>query len=152
MTIFGIWKIVRTTIEIQKYNTNVTVNKSMMIFHSLLLTFQSVVTVFTGLVIYIQALYKNRHLIYIIGVVVDLIVQLMICYICLSMGSHVNLREFKMTLDLTTGTPKVMLTRIIESVVISETEIYETIGEKSRSSFESSKNSELKLLTRSQSL
>ncbi len=85
-------------------------------------------------------------------IAVDFIVQLMICYICLSMGSHVHLREFKMTLDLSKGVPKVMLTRNIESVVISESEIEETIGEKSRSSSESSKYSELKLLMRSQSL
>jgi hypothetical protein len=107
----------------------VTINKRTMILHSALLILQNFVTVFAGLVIYSKALNSHRALINIIVLVVDLIVQLMICYICLSMGCQRHLREFKMTLDLNTGVPKVMLTRIRESVVISEIDIDETIGD-----------------------
>ena len=56
-----------------------------------------------------------------------------------------------MTLDLTKGMPLVKLKRMIKSVVVSEIEIEENIGDYSRSSSMSSQNSELKILMRSQS-
>jgi hypothetical protein len=67
------------------------------------------------------------------------------------MGSHEKLRNYQMTLDLTKGVPLVKLKRMIKSVVVSEIEIEENIGDYSRSSSMSSQNSELKILMRSQS-
>ena len=91
VTIFGIIKIFRTSSELQKYNSNVTVNTRNMILHSILLTLQSFVNVFAALS-YIPFLQSHAVQISIVVSVVDLIVQLMICYICLTMGSHVQLR------------------------------------------------------------
>ncbi len=69
----------------------------------------------------------------IVVTVVDLIVQLMICFICLTMGSHENLRKFRLTLDPTTGVPKVMFMPIRESdintIVESEIEIEEQVNQ-----------------------
>jgi hypothetical protein len=84
---FGIYKIFETTKELQKYNTKVTINKRTMILHSVLLALQSFVAVFNALDYYIPFLYKRNALINIILTLVDLIVQLTICYICLTMGS-----------------------------------------------------------------
>ena len=42
----------------------------------------------------------------------DVILQLMICFVCLTMGSHEHLRKFIMTVDLSLGFPKIVLTRI----------------------------------------
>ena len=42
----------------------------------------------------------------------DVILQLMICFVCLTMGSHEHLRKFIMTVDLSLGVPKIVLTRI----------------------------------------
>jgi hypothetical protein len=63
-----------------------------MILHSALLIQQSLVTVFAVLDIYIKALNNHRALINIVVTGIDLIVQLMIGYICLSMGSQMYLR------------------------------------------------------------
>ena len=89
---FGIIKIFRTSSELQKYNCNVTINTRNMILHSILLTLQCFVNVLNTLEIYIPFFLSYVALIYIIVTAVDLIVQLMICYICLTMGSHVQLR------------------------------------------------------------
>ena len=92
VTIFGIIKMFQTSSELQKYNSNVTVNTRNMILHSILLTLQSLVTVFSALSPYIPLFFYHATLITIVVSAVDLIVQLMICYICLTMGSHVQLR------------------------------------------------------------
>ncbi len=113
---FGIYKIFGTTVQLQKFYTKVSINKRTMIIHTLLLALQSLVVIVNTLVPYIQFFYNHAHLITIIVTVVDLIVQLMICYICLSMGSHAYLRKFQITLDLTTGVSKVVFKRIRESV------------------------------------
>jgi hypothetical protein len=115
--------------ELQKYNNKVTINKLTMVLHTLLVTLQSLVVVFSTLLNCIRAFYKHSALVSTVLIAVDLIVQLMICYICLTMGFHIYLRKFQMTLDLTTGVPKVMLTRIKESMVVSELEIEESIGD-----------------------
>ncbi len=98
---FGICKIFQTSSELQKYNSNVTVNTRNMILHSILLTLQSLVTLFNGFEPFIQFLFSHAVLINVVMTAVDLIVQLMICYICLTMGSHVQLRLYQMTLDMT---------------------------------------------------
>ena len=92
VTMFGIIKIFRTSSELQKYNSNITVNTRNMILHSILLTFQSFVNVLYALETYIPFLLSHGALITIVTTVVDLIVQLMICYICLTMGSYIQLR------------------------------------------------------------
>ncbi len=89
---FGICKIFKTSSELQKYNSSVTLNTRNMILHSILLALQSLVNVFSALEPYIQFLNSHGPLISIFLTAVDLIVQLMICYICLTMGSHVQLR------------------------------------------------------------
>ncbi len=94
VTIFAICNIFGTTVELQKYNANVTINKRTMIIHIILLTLQSLVAVFAALELYIQVLFNYSQVITIVMTAVDLIVQLMICYICLTMGSHVHLRKF----------------------------------------------------------
>ena len=92
VTMFGICKIFRTSSELQKYNSNVTVNTRNMTLHSILLTLQSLVNVLNVLEPYILLFSSYGPLINIVTTVIDLIVQLMICYICLTMGSHVQLR------------------------------------------------------------
>ena len=89
VTLFGIIKIFRTSSELQKYNSNVTVNTRNMILHSALLT---LTTVFNALEPYIPLFFSDGGLIIIVVVLLDLMVQLMMCYICLTMGSHVQLR------------------------------------------------------------
>ncbi len=63
-----------------------------MILHSILLTLQSLVNVFDAIATNFPFFFSHTALIYIIVTAVDLIVQLMICYICLTMGSNVQLR------------------------------------------------------------
>jgi hypothetical protein len=92
VTMFGIIKIFRTSSELQKYNSSVTINKRTLILHSILLTLQSLVNVFNVLILYNPFISSHSALISIVVTAVDLIVQLMICYICLTMGSHVHLR------------------------------------------------------------
>ncbi len=65
-----------------------------MIIHTLLLTLQSLVAVFYALEPYITVLSLQSALIGTIMTAVDLIVQLMICYICLTMGSHACFANF----------------------------------------------------------
>ena len=101
VTIFGIIKIYRTSSELQKYNSKVTINTRNMILHSILLALQSLVNVFNALILYIPFFLNHFGVITIVVTATDLIVQLMICYICLTMGSHVQLRKFQMTLDMT---------------------------------------------------
>ncbi len=91
---FGINKICITTKELQKYNTNITINKNTMILHSIMLTLQSLVAIIYALVPYIKIFLAHNVKINIIVIVVDLSVQIMICYICLTMGCHVHLRKF----------------------------------------------------------
>ncbi len=92
VTMFGICKIFKTASELQKSNLNVTINMQNMILHSILLTLQSLVSVFFALYPYIPFLSSHTALITSVETAVDLIVQLVICYICLTMGSHVRLR------------------------------------------------------------
>ena len=66
---------------------------------------------------YIPLLYYHNTLIGILLAAIDVIVQLAICYICLTMGSHANLRKFQLTLDLTKGVPTVVFSRIREFAV-----------------------------------
>ena len=89
---FGIIRIFRTSSELQKYNSNVTVNTRNMILHSILLTLQSFVNVLNAFIPYFPFFYSYTIPINIFVTAVDLIMQLMICYICLTMGSHVHLR------------------------------------------------------------
>ena len=89
---FGICKIIITTSELQKSNSYVTINKRTMILHSILLTLQSLVTVFNAFEPFIPFLKSHAGLINVVLTTADLIVQLMICYICLTMGSHVQLQ------------------------------------------------------------
>jgi hypothetical protein len=71
----------------------------------------------------------------------------MICYICLSMGSHEHLRKFRLTLNLTSGVPKVVFKRMRDSVGDTEIDIEETINEETLES-SSSINFEIQRLTR----
>lgn len=48
---------------------------------------------------------------------VDVIVQLAICFICLTMGSSEKLRRFKMTLEFTSGAPKLVFSLIKDESV-----------------------------------
>ncbi len=89
---FGIFKIFRTSSELQKYNSKVTINTRNMILHSILVTLQSFVYLLFALIAFIPFFTRHGPLINIVVTAVDLIVQLMICFICLTMGSHVQLR------------------------------------------------------------
>ncbi len=64
-------------------------------------------------------------------IAVDVIVELMICYICVTMGSDERLRKFKMTLDMTSGVPKFRFclkenNEEVEILITNEEEIRET--------------------------
>jgi hypothetical protein len=72
-------------------------------------------------------------------IAVDVTVQLMICLICMTMGSDERLRKFKMTLDLSSGAPKVIFF-LINS--IDEVESEDICLDESRNSTTSA-NSEL---------
>ncbi len=89
---YGIYKIIETTKELQKYNEKVTINNKTLILHTVLLTLQSFAAVFDALSPYIKIFYIHVQIINIVVTAVNLIVQLLICYICLTMGSHVHLR------------------------------------------------------------
>ena len=89
---YGIYKIFRTSSELQQYNSNVTINKRTMTLHSILLTLQSLVNFFYAFANRFPFFSSHGTMIYFTVTEVDLIVQLMICYICLTMGSHVQLR------------------------------------------------------------
>ena len=62
----------------------------------------------------------------------DVIVQLMICYICLTMGSNEHLRKFQMTLDMSTGVPKFVFSCIRERDQKNEVEVKETFDDEIR--------------------
>ncbi len=87
-----------------------------MILHILVLTLQNLVIVIWALNSVIQILEDHAFQLQIVVTIVDVIVQLMICYICLTMGSHVHLRKLQMTLDLTTGVPKIVFSRTRVSI------------------------------------
>ena len=75
----------------------------------------------------------------------DVIVQLAICFICLTMGSDKQLRKFVMTLDVTIpGAPRLIWTR--KESVISETIAFDSENQESRQLSHGSINSELELL------
>ncbi len=97
-----------------------TINKRTMLIHSLLLTLQSLVAVVSALIPFFQVFLYHASLINIVETAVDLVVQLMICYICLTMGSHEQLCKFQLTLDLTTGEPKVVFKRRRGTVIDTE--------------------------------
>ncbi len=78
-----------------------------MILHGVLLTLQSLSTIVETLVPYLPVLYNRDILIIIVLTALDVIVQLMICFICVTIGSDERLRKIKMTLDMTSGVPKV---------------------------------------------
>ena len=86
-----------------------------MILHSILLTLQTVVVVFAALIPFKKVLLSNSFSINFTITIVDLIVQMMVSYICYTMGSSVYLRKFQMTLDVSNGVPYVMFSRIRES-------------------------------------
>ena len=120
-----------------------------MILHSAVLILQSFAAVLTALS-YTNLLTNKWQIIFIVQTFVDMIVQLVICYICLTMGSSVQLRKFKMTLDVShPGAPKVIFT-LKESISDFEL-IEESIGDISRSSSVTSENSEIQLFKRGQS-
>ena len=126
---FGIWKIIGATVELQKYNENVTVNNRTMILHSLLLILQSLVAVLNALIPYTPVFLNHAALTTNFETALDLILQLMICYICITMGSHDNLCKFKITLDLTTGVPEIVFSHFRESDVLSGLLIEDSIGD-----------------------
>jgi hypothetical protein len=119
LTIFAIFKILKTAKELEKYIDNVTINKRTMTLHAAILSLQSLVTIINSLLPYIPFLYNRQYIINIILVAVEVLVQLAICFICLTMGSHEFLRKFKLTLDLSNGAPKVVFSRMKESVIQS---------------------------------
>ncbi len=63
-----------------------------MIIHSLLLILQSLVTAIWAFEPFIISLLTHDGLIDIVVTAVDMTVQLMICFICVSIGSDVRLR------------------------------------------------------------
>ena len=93
------------------FNDNISINKRTMILHCVLLTLQNLVVFVWAFDPYIPILINRSNLIYIVLTGIDVIVQLMICFICVTMGSHINLRKFKITLDITSGAPKVIFKR-----------------------------------------
>jgi hypothetical protein len=70
---------------------------------------------------------QKTILVNIVLISVDTILQLAICFICLTMGSHVNLRKFKITLELNQGVARVVLSRYRESLIENEVTFEETI-------------------------
>ena len=138
VTIFAVCKIFSIAKELQSYNENVSINKNTMILHAILLTIQSLASLLAATYPYIPLLAAQTIIIDITLTVVEVIVQLMICFICLTMGSHEHLRKFKMTLDFSRGAPRIVFNRI--SVTESPIEVYETIGDESRQSSVSSES------------
>ncbi len=118
---FAICKIARTARQLSLHNNKVSINNRTMLIHSVLLALQSFVAVISTLSYYFAVLYNHESLINIFLLGVNVIGQIMICYICVTMGSDVRLRKFKMTLDMTTGVPKVRFC-LKQSVVETEFE------------------------------
>ena len=112
VTIFAIFKIFGITKELEKYNNNVKINKRSMTLHVVLLCLQSTISIIIALIPYIITLFKSRNLVYIILTVVDVTVQLLICFICLTMNSNAQLRKLKITVVFNEGLPKIIFNRI----------------------------------------
>ena len=70
-------------------------------------------------------------LIAIVSTAVDVFVQLLICFICVTIGYDVRLRKLKITLDMTTGVPKVIFLcvreRVRESFINIEIEVEDSV-------------------------
>ncbi len=83
----------------------------------------------------IDTYYTSNHwnLISVVLTLIDMIVQLLICYICLSMGSQAHLLKLKMTLLVSNRVSKVVFTSFSERKSVIEGE--ETFGDQSRLSF-----------------
>ena len=90
---FALFTFFRASKEIEKCNTNVCLNKRSLVLHLLLLILITVVSS--------APLLRNRNsLYYIVLTITDMILQLTICYICLTMGSNAQLRKFRVTLEV----------------------------------------------------
>lgn len=90
VTIFAIFQICRNVKKLNKFNSNVTINMRTIIIHAVLISLQTLVALINSIDPFIPMLQKKIYLIGTVLVIVDLIVQLAICFICLSMCSNFN--------------------------------------------------------------
>jgi hypothetical protein len=122
---FSLFKFCSASREIEKWNANVSLNKRSLVLHLLLLIF---ITVVSSIIPYIPYLWNIYGLYAIVLTITDMIFQLTICYICLTMGSNSQLRKFRVTLDVSEGIVRFKLT-LKESII--ESEVFETLRNES---------------------
>ena len=85
VTIYSICKIFQTTSRLSATNPNIKINKSTMILHCCLLVIQTAESLATTIPYDFSA--RAYLIIYTALPIVDLIVQVMICYICWTVGA-----------------------------------------------------------------
>ncbi len=122
---FALLKFFSASRKIEKWNTNVCLNKRSLVLHLLLLIF---ITVGSSIAPYFQFLRNRSILLNIVLSITNMLFQLTICYICHIMGSNAQLRKFRVTLDISEGVVRFKLT-LKESIV--ESEDFETLGNES---------------------
>ncbi len=91
LTVYAVVKIFGTSKMLDASNSNVHLNKRAMVLHSLLLVIQCLFMIYF-VVAYQQLLQGNNA--FVMEPIVDLIVQLLICYICWALGSNSQLKMF----------------------------------------------------------
>ncbi len=96
-TVYAICNIFVNVRELRKNNSKVEINSRTMILHCVVLIFNCFV-LFFYCVPYSTFGPKQWASIEVMSAAADLIVQLAICFICLTMGTSEQLRRFKMTL------------------------------------------------------
>jgi hypothetical protein len=96
-TVFAILKIFDTVKELRKTNTKINLNSRTMILHCVVLIFNCFI-LFFYCVPYSTFSSRQWAAIEVMSAAADLIVQLTICFICLTMGKSITIRNYKMTL------------------------------------------------------
>jgi hypothetical protein len=92
ITIYSICKIFETSKQLSATNQNVHINLRTMICHSSLLIVSSLIAI--GYNTPYDKMPRIASVIYVSLPVIDIIVQLLICYICWTVGSSEQLKRF----------------------------------------------------------
>ena len=91
VTVYAINSIFQTAKQLEISNSNVDINKKTMILHSSLLITQCVCAAFYAMPC---GWHRERNYITISMTIIEVVLQLAVCFICVTMGSSVQLRKF----------------------------------------------------------
>ena len=95
--IFALTKFFRVSREIEKWNSKICLNKRSLVLHLLLII---LITAGYSISPYVPFINKRAGLFNTVITITDMILQITICYICLTMGSNPWLRKLRVTLDI----------------------------------------------------